>query len=161
MIRKANEEHEKGRLKRLIDNRCKRVVLVLFEKLMSEPEEISMHLSSKIMEWVSFNTFLNGVADVVLVNRTPKLAQSQDIRKSLVRHLIKSSIFTVLVARFVKKLAEIIVDSDKQFTTDLCRTVLVKKESAQPLPLAGHSPKTSNSSENDYQERTKHKTSSN
>lgn len=65
------------------------------------------------------------------------LAKSQDFEQYLLRHIIKSSPFTVPVARFAMQQAERAVSRDARFRQENVLDVIVKEELTLQSPLTG------------------------
>lgn len=68
-----------------------------------------------VIEQAAFKVFFTGSANELFDQKMYKLAKYQNIKQDLVRHLIKTSTFTVLTTPFVKQKAVRTVPSEKKF----------------------------------------------
>lgn len=119
LVRKALEGYEQIRLKCLIDERCKIMVLDLFKKA-HDPAKRNNHARVfEVLEYGALNLFFTGGHGELLYDKMQKLAYSKDFTQGLVHHIIKSSTLTVPVTRLVKQQAGKYVPSEAKFRQDM------------------------------------------
>lgn len=94
---KLLDKHQEGRPRRLIDDRCEKVVLALFEEALVRAKGIVRTPVFRVMTQTAVKAFFAGGADELLHDKIHKLAEYQDLTHGVLRNVIKSSTFTVLV----------------------------------------------------------------
>lgn len=90
----------------------------------------------------------------------PKLADSQEVASGIIRHMIKSSAFAVLVARFLEKQAESIIAKEMNLEQDRIYEKSVKEEVMVLSSLVSCSLKSSYTTEGNKKEEKKDSVSS-
>lgn len=155
MDREALVEREENRLRRLIDYRCKKVAIALFQEA-QESSVDSLHTPIyEVVVRAAVKAFFTEGADDLLKKEAYKLANSHKFKHDLFRYLIISSTFTVPVPRFCKLQTEKAVASNVKFRQKMSPNIPVKEEVKPASPLTGcflESPKTS---KEEKQERKK------
>lgn len=146
MLQDAVKEHENGRLRSLIDDRCEKGILTLIKEARKFALETFRTPIFDVMELKAFKAFFTREADVLLDDKMYKLSESQHFIQGLFCHLIKSPTFTVLVLSLVKKHTERAIASEAKFIQNIIREILVKEEVTPPLPLISRSPEPSKTS---------------
>lgn len=112
---KAPAEHKKETLRRLIDDRWKKVVLVQSPKAQGRTMENFDTPIYEVMKQATVKGFLPRSANELLDGKMCKLAESQDSQQDVMHQLIKSSAFTVTVTRFIEQQAKRAADSKVRF----------------------------------------------
>lgn len=105
IIPEALEEREEGRLWRPIDIWCGRVVLALFDEALECAKGNTCTPVFDVMKQSSVKAFFNDGAVELLNDKMQNIAKSQNFSQGLVRQLIKSYTFKVLIQHFVKQQA--------------------------------------------------------
>lgn len=149
MNREAVEEHEEGRIRRLIDDRGEKVVLALFEEADDRTKRNDYtHIISVILK-TTVKAFFNGGAVELLQDKLYSLAEFQDSTQDIVRHLIKSLTFSMPVTHFVKQQAERAAAYKANFRQDMILETPIIEEVTPPTPFIGCIPESSKTSK-DY-----------
>lgn len=148
-------EQEEDKLKRPFDERCEKLILTLFGEARRCAEGKTHTAVFKVTKHGAFKAFFTREASPLLNSESDRFGKSQIFVHGRVRELVKSSTYTVLVARFLLHQGKRDVTCDAIFRQHMSREVVQKETFMSLSPLTGRSPESSKTSNNNKQKLEK------
>lgn len=156
----ALEKYQERKLGPLLDYRCKKAVLTLFEKANQHAKGNACTLVHEYMKKTYVKTFFTGGANELREVKLYKVEEPEDFTEGLVYYVIKRSSVSVSVIYFINDQAKSGFYSDAKSRQDKSPEIPDIEEVKISSRITGRSPEPSKTFKDDREDIKENKTSS-